>query len=369
MLVPSRNPIKIGLSLPVTGRYGNSAGIVYGTTYRFWVEQINKAGGLLGRPVELVSYDDRSDPETSGQIYERLIREDKVDLLLGPCHSAMVEGMVHVIEREQKVLLQGSGSSHEIFRKGRRYVFLCWSGADFDYPRSILEWAATLPEAKRPRRIALVYTDFRIGPASAAGVRHYALFYGGEIVHDEPILAAPFDYDALFRRVKASRPDLVMVGLDHTRPDDPRVSSVKAFRNAGIDAMLWLSDNPEPDDPKELLNGVYLRTTWLPLSPNPTSKRFLESFTKAQKTIPEYHHAGGYACCQVLQQAVEGVGSTDNGAFRDYLLAHEFDTVMGKIRFQPNGLPDCVMQLSQWVNGQLHIIYPPEAKTGEPLLD
>src|SRR5205085_8102460 len=142
--------IKVGVTLPVTGRYARKAGVIYADTYRFWVERINREGGLLGMPVELVAYDDASDPDEAYYGYRRLIRDDHVDLLLGPCHSDMVEGIAELIEDERKVLLQGSGSSHEIFEKGRRYVFLCWSGCDFDYPRALFDWIDTLPQGQRP---------------------------------------------------------------------------------------------------------------------------------------------------------------------------------------------------------------------------
>jgi ABC-type branched-subunit amino acid transport system substrate-binding protein len=80
---------------------------------------------------------------------------------------------------------------------------------------------------------------------------------------------------------------------------------------------------------------------------------------------PEYHHAGGYSCCQVLEQAVEAIGSCDQTDLRRHLLSAEFDTVMGNIRFKENGLPDATMQLAQWVDGSLRIVYPDAERTGE----
>lgn len=83
---------------------------------------------------------------------------------------------------------------------------------------------------------------------------------------------------------------------------------------------------------------------------------------------PEYHHAGGYACCEVLQQAVKAVGSCDSEALRAHVLAGEFDTVMGRLRFHDTGLPPATMQLSQWVGGELRIVYPEESRTGDGVL-
>jgi branched-chain amino acid transport system substrate-binding protein len=361
--------IKVGVTLPVTGRYARKAGVIYADTYRFWVERINREGGLLGMDVELVAYDDASDPDEAYEGYRRLIRNDNVDLLLGPCHSDMVEGIAQLIEDEGRVLLQGSGSSHEIFEKGRRYVFLCWSGCDFDYPRSLFEWIDTLPAAQRPRRAALAYMTGRIGSAVALGTRHYARKHGVDLVVEEPIGQPPVDYDAVFRRVKEGAPDIVLVGLDHARPDDPLGSSVRAYHAAGLDDVpLWLSDNPSAHDPKDVIDRAFMRTTWVPESPVESSRRFVEEFQTLFMTDPEYHHAGGYSCCQVLEQAVTGIDGVDQEALRAYLLANQFDTVMGRIRFKESGLPDATMQLSRWVDGELRIVYPPESSTGEAVL-
>ncbi len=363
------NPLRVGVTLPRSGRYAKNAGVVYDQAYRLWRDQVNARGGILGRPVELVIYDDASEPDQAASLYERLLFEDGVDLILGPCHSDMTEAIAPLVERERRVLLQGSGSSHRIFEQGRRYVFLCWSGCDFDYPRSVLEWSQTLPGARRPRRAALIALNGRIGSAVALGTRHYAAKYGVPIVFEEALGAPPADYAGAFARARAADPDLMLVGLDHARPDAPLGSSVGAFRAAGFErTLLWLSDNPSSHDPVDLLDRAFMRTTWVPQSPLPTSRAFVRDFAAAYGRAPEYHHAGGYAVCQVLEQAVSAVGEIDHEALRAYLLAGEFDTVMGRVRFKPDGLPDVTMQLSQWVDGELRIVYPAAEATGPAIL-
>ncbi len=361
--------IRIGVTLPKTGRYAKNAGVVYDNTYRLWVDQVNARGGILNRPVELVVRDDASEPERAAGLYERLLFEDRVELILGPCHSDMTEAIAPLVERERRVLLQGSGSSHLIFEQGRKYVFLCWSGCDFDYPRSILEWSQTLPEERRPHRAALITLNGRIGSAVNLGAKHYAARFGVPIVFEEVLGAPPADYDGAFARARAADPDLMLVGLDHARPDDPLGSSVRAYRAAGFEhTLFWLSDNPSSHDPVDLINHAFMRTTWVPQSPLPTSQAFVRDFAAVYGRSPEYHHAGGYAVCQVLEQAVNAVGEIDHEALREHLLAAEFDTVMGRIRFKPDGLPDVTMQLSQWVDGELRVVYPAAEATGPAVL-
>src|SRR4051812_28297191 len=161
----------------------------------------------------------------------------------------------------------------------------------------------------------------------------------------------------------------MLVGLDHARPDDPLGASVAAYRAADFaGTIFWLSDNPSSHDPVELIDRAFMRTTWVPQSPIPTSRAFVRDYQAAFQRNPEYHHAGGYAVCQVLEQAVAAVGSIDHTALRDELLTGEFDTVMGRIKFKPDGLPDVTMQLSQWVAGELRVVYPPGEQTDTAVL-
>lgn len=130
----SSDEVVIGVSLPKTGRYASKAGLVYERAYNLWLDEINQRGGLLGKRVRFLVYDDGSPLEKAAENYRRLIHDDNVPLLLGPCHSVLVEAAAPVVEGARRLLLQGSGSSHEIFRQGRKYLFLCWPGCDFDYP-------------------------------------------------------------------------------------------------------------------------------------------------------------------------------------------------------------------------------------------
>lgn len=130
----SSDEVVIGVSLPKTGRYASKAGLVYERAYNLWLDEINQRGGLLGKRVRFLVYDDGSTLEKAAENYRRLIHDDNVPLLLGPCHSVLVEAAAPVVENAHRLLLQGSGSSHEIFRQGRKYLFLCWPGCDFDYP-------------------------------------------------------------------------------------------------------------------------------------------------------------------------------------------------------------------------------------------
>jgi branched-chain amino acid transport system substrate-binding protein len=362
--------VVIGVSLPKTGRYANSACVYYERAYNLWLGEINRRGGLLGKRVRFLVYDDGSTPEKAAENYRRLIHDDNVPLLLGPCHSVLVEAAAPIVESAHRLLLQGSGSSHEIFKKNRKYLFLCWSGCDFDYPKSFLELTVHARPSGQSWTAALTYTDGRIGRAVAAGVKHYATEFGFELAHEEMISKPPFDYVGLMQRIKSKEPDAVLIGLDHTRADKPRHSCLAEALKVGLkQTKIWLSDNPSAEDPDlgDAIDGVFMRATWVPIDPDPLSRNFAQSFRAAYGIAPEYHSAGGYACCQVLEQAVAATGNLDNEALRKTLLQWTFRTAMGALCFGEDGLASGAMKLSQWQKGKLEIVYPDSKRTSAPI--
>ena len=106
-----------------------------------------------------------------------------------------------------------------------------------------------------------------------------------------------------------------------------------------------------------------MRGSRVPEDPTPLSTAFTARFEQEFGSKPEYHSAGGYACCQVLEQAVTTTGTTDNGVLREELLRGTFDTGMGSLKFLESGLPDATIQLCQWQGDRLEIVYPKGART------
>jgi branched-chain amino acid transport system substrate-binding protein len=115
------------------------------------------------------------------------------------------------------------------------------------------------------------------------------------------------------------------------------------------------------------MDGVFSRVTWLPQDPRPQSKKFDTDFRTLFSAVPEYHSAGGYACGQVLHQAVEATKSLDNKKLRAAVLSMEFDTVMGKLRYGDDGLPVATFPVAQWQNGKPELVFPAEAKTANAM--
>jgi branched-chain amino acid transport system substrate-binding protein len=348
--------IVIGTSLPQTGPYAETQFLQYSRAYDLWVKDVNAAGGLLGRPVRLLWYDDLGQPEKCQENFQRLIHEDKVDLLLGPCHSILIEPMAHVTEKAEMLLLEGSGSVSEMFRQGRKWLFLCWD-ADCNYMKSFLEFMSSPSNPKKVSRVGSVAGNRPRGLGHARGVREHSARMGLEVAFDELTTGTP-DYPDIFRRAKASGAEAIMWDIE-ARGDDKKRAIADAIDAGFAPSQLWLSESPG----QKVEDGVFSRVTWLPSDPRPMSKKFDADFRALSGVEPEYHSAGGYACGQVLQQAVQATGSLDNHKLREAVLKMTFDTVMGQLRFGEDGLPVASFPVAQWQNGVPELVFPEAAKT------
>ena len=120
---PAQSPLRIGASLSLTGTYAKPG--LYGREgYVLCQKHLNEGAGVLGRPIEFVIYDDRSDPQTGVRLYEKLITEDRVDAVLGPYSSAITEAVANVTEKYKKVMVAPLAATTSIFKKGRKYIFM-----------------------------------------------------------------------------------------------------------------------------------------------------------------------------------------------------------------------------------------------------
>lgn len=346
--------LTLGYSLSKSGRLAGAA-LHYQRAYDLWLNQVNEGGGILGRPVRTRVLDDEGNPEKAAENYRRLIEDEGIRVLLGPGHTRLMGAVTPVAEDARALLLQGTHGSHADFQPGLDYQFLCWPGCDFDYPKPFLEYL------RRTNAVtaALVHTNGRIGEAVAKGARHHAAALGIDLVQDEAITAAPFDYGELMGRVKSTDAAALIIGLDHGRADDPRRSCLEAAHAAGIPGdRIWHSDNPSAGDVAlgPANEGVHMRLTWVPEMPDPQSQKFAADFQLAYGVAPEFHGAGGYACGEVLEQAAEAAGVWEAGALRRAILGGSFPTVVGPLRFRAGGLPESVLRIGRWKNGALTIL-------------
>lgn len=363
---PGQPPLRIGLSLGLTGIHAKN-GEMMDKAYRLWAEQVNRRGGLLGRPVELVLRDDRSDPAVARAIYEDLIHQDKVDLLFAPFSSAITFAVAPVAERHGYPLLAAGAAADEIWKQGYRYVFATIPPAG----RQTIGLLAILADAGITT-LAIVEADDVYSSALAEGTRKWAAEYGIRIISGRRIVKGTPDLEPMAREARQSGARaLLMAG--HF---DEAVNMRRALKKIDwAPAAFYASVGPTLDAYRTALagdeEGVLATSTWearedLRL---PGSKEFLHAFVDRFGVSPSFVAAQAYAAGQLLEQALLKTGRLERSSLRDALAAMDTNVIIGRYTVDQLGmLTKRFPLIIQWQGGRREIVWPPEMRTAQPRL-
>lgn len=387
-------PIRIGVSLPLTGEF-SIPGSKHRDGYQLWADLINERGGLLGRPVELLVEDNRSDTEVAVSQYERFINVDKVDLLFGTFSSLLTFPVSAVAEQAGMVYPVPSGGALRIWERGFKNLFYFQQTAVEQIGSALVNTLTyyrdqgIIPEDQFPDTAAVVYADDFFANAIANGL------LGGEVSipnSDKVISLAPgylaetgidpvfvqqwpvgfADWLTLANSIRNSGAKMV-IGL--TASPDEAVSLIKALQTVGVQpTVMYTSQGTQSeffDALGDAANGVLIHSSWHPaanweglLAGEPFSNQdFIDAFTAAFGRAPDEDEAIPFAVAQGMEQAVRGVGSTDNAAIRDWLRGRTADdpvkTVLGDFYWDERGLPIGRFHImTQWQNGELKFVFP-----------
>jgi branched-chain amino acid transport system substrate-binding protein len=379
------DPIKIGFSASLTGGLASS-GKANLLAQQIWRERVNAEGGLLGRPVDFVYYDDQSKADTVPGIYAKLIDVDKVDLLMGAATNLIVAAMPEIMQRQKLVMVLVALGSNDEFKYPRYFQTAAWGpDAKGVIGKAFFEVAKTI--SPRPKSVAIVGADTEFSNNVMTGARAIAKSEGFDIVYDRTYPPTTTDYSPIVRAVQAANPDLVFVA---SYPLDS-VGLVRAATELGLKtklfggAMVGLQYATFMQQLSDKLDRVVNYHLYVP---SPTMKfPGIEDFLKTyQARAPQqgtdplgfYQPPFAYAAMQVLEQAIKTTNTLDDSKLADYIHKNEFDTIVGKLRFDEKGewaKPRLLMVQFQNIDGanldqyrtpeKQVILYPPEYKDGE----
>jgi len=382
----AQEPIKIGFSMALTGPLApNGKQALLGM--KIWEEETNAKGGLLGRPVKLVYYDDQSQPSTVPGIYTKLIDVDKADLVLGGYATNMVAPAMPVVIQKKKTFMS---------------LFALDVNAEFNYPN----YFAVLPTGPRtkpsftegffqiamqqnpkPQTLALTAEDAEFSRNACEGARENAKEFGVKIVYDKSFPPGTTDFSPIVRAVQAANPDLVIVCSYPLSS----VGMVLAINEANFKpkmiggAMVGLQATVFKSKLGPKLNGIVNYETWVPsekmMAPAAEFFKTYQARAGAEGVDPLGYYLGGwgYAYISVLGEAIVGAKSVDDAKIADYIRKATFKTIMGDWSYGPGGewTKSGMMQvqyhdikegagLETWkgMNYQT-VLTPPELKTGE----
>jgi branched-chain amino acid transport system substrate-binding protein len=335
---PAGKPIKIGQTLALTGPFAQT-GLVHKIVSEYYVDRLNKTGGLLGRPVEYVLLDDQSKPDVSRTLYERLITSDNVDLILAPYGTASILAAMGVAQRYHKVYIQNTMGIPALAAYEWHFSALL-SGDDPSrtLPEKIVDCYGST--AHPPKTMAVVTSKFPSAEDMAKGMREVGSKRGLKEVAFLEYETGNRDYGAIAGRIKDADPDYMFVGC------------LGVEGNQLLDALAQIGYTPKRHFylyPSALLatsphaEGAMSLTTFEDVEPyisSPEGAAFAKAFdAKAKELNLPYPHvdsqAGNeYAGWQILIGAVNATKSLEDKKIAEWLETHEVDTILGKRDFK-----------------------------------
>ncbi len=363
-------PIVIGISLSLTGAYSSEVVKQAKYGYDLWAKTVNEAGGILGRQVELKIYDDKSDPAQAARLYEKLITDDKVDLLLGPFSSALSATVATAVEGHNFPTVLGLAGADEIFERGYKNVFMIATPGEL-YVQGYWD----LMKQLGLKTIGLTGEDSSFNQSAYPLWKDQAAAQGFSIVAEELFPPNTTDLTSVVAKMKAANPDVLMDGTyEYDATLLLRGAKAQGF-NPKIYAFIAGPTNPDwlanlGADAEYVTGGV----SWMPNAKGAGNPEFVAAFKEMYVIEPTYVAAYAYSSGQVLQAAVEGAGSLDLDKIREQLQSLVLPTLSGTYAVKPGGkrtAPEgelAGLYIVQVLNGTPEIIWPADAATAKAVL-
>lgn len=380
-----KQEIKIGLTVSTTGSYAFASqqgmkGI------EIWADHVNEQGGIYVKeldktlPVKLVYYEDRSDKQQVTKLYEKLINEDKVDMLIAPFGSTLTAAAATVTEKYQKPLIIWSAASDSLYEQGYKYVISATQIAASLMPRPEMAHMHELGLKK----VAIVYLDESFPAEQAEGAKKYAEALGLEVVHYEKFSKENLDYASLLRKIDEKKPDALYVSaymeeqanfIKQMKENNIMYDYVYMVYSAQGEWFNLTGDNGlyvightlfDPNLKYEVTDGLNI-------------DQFLERYNakyKDDKNPPDFQTALAYGAGVMMQKYVEEAGTFDADAIKKAAvdLSRKVTILTGEYQLNENGaqegMPFVLTQVVKDEQGQpkWNIIYPDNVKTADPII-
>jgi branched-chain amino acid transport system substrate-binding protein len=390
-------PIKIGVAISLTGSMAREGELEVGG-YKLWGKIMNEKGctfgeveklgcpgpGLLGRRVEFVVYDDKSDPSESVKLVRKLVVSDKVDLILGPYGSGSSNAIAPLAEDYKIPIITPLANASVIWEGKKREWFVgilppSWKN---------LYGCLMIGKEKGAKTAAFIYQDTPFPITAAKPLVAKAKEMGMQVVLDEGYPKETADWEPIMSKAWSQKPDMILGG--GYLPDSIGLTKAAKAINATPKIFGFLVGPAIADFAKSLkFDGAFVtgETFWEPFVKTPGNLEFYRAYLKEYNSEPSYHAAAGFAAGQILERAVKEVGSIeDKKALRDKLYSIKTITIFGEYEVNPLGHPDSGWQvgkatnLIQWqkaegmrllpnqvaVEGMVkQIVYPKEMRTAD----
>jgi branched-chain amino acid transport system substrate-binding protein len=360
---------RIGIITSLTGSAA-AFGQAHKNGYTIALGELNAAGGVMGKQIELVYYDDQSRPDQAVQGVNKLIDQDHVPIILGAYSSENTRAIVPAVTQKNVPLVMPTATADNVLETGSAWVFRICAGSSA-YATATVDF---LKATDAPRSVAIVYENTNFGQSNAEAMDKAARAAGFNVVDSEAYQASSPDYKALLQRVKARNPAVIYFAsylLDAStlmRQASQTNVNPQYYTSAGTGFAA--AEFPTKDKGA----GPYAEYTfsvsqWLPTARWKGSREFDDAFVKLTGTHPAYHAMQAYAALVTSAAAINKANSVQPAAIRDALKAIDLpDTPFGPIKFDERGQNPHQVLITQVLGGQYKVVYPPEAAETKPVV-
>ena len=367
--------ILFGAAISLTGTQAQE-GIFTREGYELWKDQVNAAGGIKvggkSYKIETKYYDDTSDAKQSATLATKLIKEDKVQFLLGPYGTAATAQQSTVAEQNKIPMVEGNGAAESIFKQGYTYTFGVLSPAK-NYLVGVIDMALT--QSPAPKTVAILTADDAFSVEVADAAKKYAEGKGLTTAYYQKYPNGSTNVKSLMTDAKGKSPDLVL-NSGHLQES---LAIVQAAKELGFNAQgFGFSVGPSlpsfqttlKDDANAVLGGSQwtadLKYTGDDVFKTPANYNTL--YTQKYNHAPSYQSASGSACGIAFQKALEAAGTLDAKAVRDALAKLDVKSFYGQIKFDERGINTFKpMAVEQWQDGKKVTVFPADVANAKPI--
>lgn len=356
-------PLRIGATMSQSGAYVTQ-GSAARNGYLLCAEDLNRSGGLLGRPVEFVIYDDESNQARAQALYEQLITEDRVDAIMGPYGSTLTEAVAPITEKHRFVHITPLAATSSIWEQGRHHLFMVLPPADV-----FLAGLITLADEHGYQRVAVLHEDALFPHAAGQGAARLANDKGMAVVFNQAYPSGTTDFSAYLQEIAAADTEVLALAASAL---DNFVAITEQLKALDINVKM-IGNSGAVDEYQQALGAdadyMFGLSAWEASVPLPGSEAFVAAYQERFQRAPSFHAAGAYGSCQLLAHAITTAGSLNSDAIRDVLLNTEMTTVFGPFKVDKRGYQIAHQGVFiQWQEGEKRVIWPPQQAVAEPII-
>ncbi|VBB44255.1 Extracellular ligand-binding receptor [uncultured Desulfatiglans sp.] len=362
------DPLKVGVVLPLTGKLAKF-GEIEQKSFLIAAEEINAAGGINGRPVQLIIEDTTGKPDVGRSAIEKLISKDQVLVVGGGYSSSVTWASVAVAQQRKVPFLVNTGSADNITEQGWEYIFRLNPPVS-EYPQALHSF---LKEKAQVKTVAILHENTLFGQSGSKEFMEQCKDFGLEVLMKEGYEAGAVDFKPLLVKVKAQDPDLVYM-ISYVMD---AALLMRQAKELNLNPRLFVGGGAGFTLPEFQANAgeasefVFSATLWTPSVPYPGARQYYEKFLDKYGTPTEYHGAEAYAAMYVIADALKRAATFTPEGVRAALAETDMMTVFGPVKFisygkmtQQNKLPTFLVQ---WSQGKLETVWPKEVATAEPV--